>query len=220
MVVAVLESHTRALKMKLEHDHFKELARAVAPLLRGEWRFDNRSQEHCNYVRHRDAYIFNANKPRMRFWLGTPGEYCHRKKGAAAGDYSVFDRALINSHARARIMYSPHRTAKSIAGDINRRFLPDFIKEWEQAEQQEAKGREQIEAFELIEQMLKRIVPGMRKSWERRSRTTGHYYTELNGLVFTLYQQNISIEQCNLSIDQFVRLIDFLKKTPPADLEQ
>ena len=80
--------------------------------------------------------------------------------------------------------FSPERDAPSLAGDINRRFLPQFQEEWRIVQREERDSKIQIETFQQKVAMLKKVPPNMRPSWGSSGPTHGDFHTDLAGLTF------------------------------------
>ena len=187
-----------------------EIARGVAPLLDGNWRYDARGSIPDKPVWGVERTIFNLDCPQMRFAITTPGEYSERHKACARGDFSVFDRALINSRRRHSIKFSPTRSIPALAADINRRFLNQFQDEWRRAKEEEQRRKDDFEALRHQIAMLQRVVPNMRR-FGHYSNDRHHYYADLFDLEFIVSDNTVRIERLDLSLEQFVRLIFLLR---------
>ena len=175
-------------------------------MLNGNWRYDSRGAVPDQRIWGIERTIFNLDCPQMRFAITTPGEYSERHKACARGDFSVFDYNLISRRPRHSIKFSPSRNVPSIAGDINRRFLATFQDEWKRAQAEEKKRKEEIELFKIQTQMLRKILPNMRRGSGYTDHTRGQFYADLHDLEFTLYGDSVRIDRLDLSLDEFVKL--------------
>lgn len=184
-----------------------EIARGVAPLLDGNWRYDTRGAVPDKPIWGIERTIFNVDCPQMRFGITTPGEYSLRHKACARGDYSCFDYNLISRGPRHSINFSPARNVPALAADINRRFLPQFQEEWKRAQEEERKRKAEIEAYGLKVAMLRNVLPSMQRAWNSSDRDRGQFYADLAGLKFTVYGDTVTIENLELNLDQFVQLV-------------
>lgn len=130
------------------------LAQSVAPLLTGEWRYNRLAEERRDYAHGNRAVISDDTKPGRRIVLRPCWRVAHR--------IEVYGELPSDRSSQTKITVSPKRSARAVASDINRRLLPDFLKEWEQAEAYHEKRTAELERYRHQVDLLKRFVPDFR----------------------------------------------------------
>lgn len=110
-----------------------------------------------------------------------------------------------------RITVAMSRSIPAISADINRRFLPVYLKEWEKAKALYDEGKERQEDLRIRVNLLKHIVPSMRPSWHSHKEVATDYYLSKGKLRLSPYDDNVHLE-IKLSFDQLVRVLHLLKE--------
>tara|TARA_R110002072_G_scaffold54002_1_gene141969 strand:- start:25 stop:606 length:582 start_codon:yes stop_codon:yes gene_type:complete len=183
-----------------------EIAPTIARLLPGNWRFHQIESQRAS--EHRPgAVIQNDDRTALRIFLNQ----CWRDdkrltiSGPVPGQHTRYPQ-------ERRITVAASRSAEAIAGDINRRFLPGYLKACEAGEKF-AEGRNAVERDkELKFSLLKRYLPEMR---ENRSSRLSHRCR--------FGQIDLSYDRERVHIDgqlPFDLFIAFLASLPEDDLKQ
>lgn len=101
-----------------------------------------------------------------------------------------------------------HRCAKSIAADISRRLLPDYLKSYETALLRYSEERQKTENLNLIAHTIAQVAQG-RTSDHSRARKTVYFE---NGTAEIWSSGDINLELNRLSITQVIRIVSLLKE--------
>lgn len=128
-----------------------------------------------------------------RFKIG--GLFPRKKRIAYRNDYT-------------EISVSLHRCAKSIAADISRRLLPDYLKAYETALLRYSEERQKTEHLNLIAHTIAQVVQG-RTSDHSRARKTVYFE---NGTAEIWSSGDINLELNRLSLTQVIRIVSLLKE--------
>ena len=100
-----------------------------------------------------------------------------------------------------------HRCAKSIAADISRRLLPDYLKAYETALLRYNEERQKTEHLNLIAHTIAQVAQG-RISDQSRARKTIYFE---NGTAEIWSSGDINLNLNRLSIEQVIRIVSLLK---------
>lgn len=141
--------------MNNEQENAFRIAKEAAPFIDGNWRY-HRLKSEC----HRQGWptVTNDDQPGRAITF--------RAAWHARGRITIHGSlpGFFGSRDSTRdITVAPHRTGKSVAGDINRRLLPDYLKAWDErtaalAEDREAQARH-AQKVRLLEPVLRNLRP-------------------------------------------------------------
>ena len=173
-----------------------ELTTEIAPLLKGKWRYNQLAEENeRGYIRR--ALINDDTQPGRQVVL--------RPYAPQAGRIQIYG-LVPNRSSQTKITVSEKRTARAIAGDINRRLLPGYLSEWEAAQQFHQKREAELDIYRHQVNLL-RFVPGMDR--QRGSNTlTGADEFWFEGGSMCLYSGGHKAHvRLSLSFDDLVRVM-------------
>jgi hypothetical protein len=126
------------------------LAEEVPPLLTGQWR-SNRLAEQRSDIRHANQAVVNDDTQPGRQLVFRP---CWDIPGRVQ-----IRGSLRESLSRVKITVSEQRPARAVAGEINRRLLPGFLQEWQEAETRCRQREAELELYRHQVELLRRFVP-------------------------------------------------------------
>ena len=198
--------------MEATSERLKEIAANVAPLIKGRWKHDKRPGDNEYNHNRQSSTIFNADNPAMKFSITRGFAYADRFKAQVSGDFAELRRQHGGYFETSSIKFSHHREFRSIAKDINNRFLPDFIKQFEDLKARVCNDQDRVEAHKIKELMLSRLFRDTHKTSGYRSYSSGEYYASGPDLTYRLHGDDITITNLTLSLEQFIQLIYKIKE--------
>ena len=113
--------------------------------------------------------------------------------------------------ANHSINCSPDRSNEAIAGDIERRLLPDFYLAWKSHHDNEAENQRRASTLSLHKQTLNRITPvrsSHNNGWWINNAEIRPPYDPDNPASYNLYNINASC-----SFDQLIRIVAILNES-------
>ena len=179
-----------------EKSRAQEIAPHVARMLPGNWRY-NRLESELPQNYRGSAIIQNDDEPGKRFkilpyWQVT-GRLCFLGCHPNTNDFSPFERT---------ITVSAQRSADAIAGEIARRFLPDYLTEYArktaQAEKHNARAADHTHKMNLIKKFLPETRPIHHLS--------ENFHTRFGDIQLSWDQKEVRIRG-HIPFDQFVVFI-------------
>lgn len=186
-----------------------DVAIGVAPLLDGRFRYNCLEEEKTTYDWGNRAVLNDDTETGRQILLTN----CSRKP-----ERIVVSGRLINGYGRTSITVANSRDIPSIAGDINRRFLPDYLKEWEKRQDEQAERTAKMEAYKHRVDLIRHIVPDF---WSRNGRAlTGSDEFYFKGgrvrLSCSEYDEELRL---SLPYDDLVRVLVYLSEIKKPEIE-
>ncbi|GAK46639.1 peptidase S45 penicillin amidase [Tepidicaulis marinus] len=133
----------------------------VARLLPGNWALNRIKTDDAADAWHKCAYIHDKAKPARLIWLMKDWHKPDRLR--IAGYLPAWPTAAFSRVSRASIGVSARRPSEQIAREIERRFLPCYLEEWDQAEKYRHERQAEFEAFRLRVEMVRQLFPELRQ---------------------------------------------------------
>lgn len=132
----------------------------VARLLPGNWALNRIKTDEAADAWHECAYIHDKTKPARQISLMK--DWHKRDRLRIVGELPRWPTSAYSGISKARIGVSARRPAHEIAREIERRFLPGYLKEWDQAEQYRRERQAEYEAYRLRVEIVRQIFPELR----------------------------------------------------------
>jgi len=198
--------------MEATTERLIEIASNVAPLITGRWKHDKRPADNDYNHNRQNSTIFNVDRPEIRFSITRGFAYADRFKAQVSGDFSRLRREYTGYFESSSIKFSYERNFRSIANDINNRFLPDFIKQYDTLKLRISDNIQTKEKFNIKEAMFDNLFDDTHKTHSNNSLSSGEYYCSGPDMTYQLSGEIITIKHLNLTLDQFVKLIFELKE--------
>src|SRR5712691_11937503 len=187
-------------------DRLFALTEAVAPLLTGQWRY-NRLAETRSDIRHANEAVLNDDTQPGRQLVFRP---CWNISGRIQ-----IRGSLPESMSREKITISEQRPARAVAGDINRRLLPGFLKEWQEVETRRRQREAELELYRHQVELLAKFVPEFHQLYNR-SLTGADEFHFKDGSVY-LYSSYKATLRLSLPFADLVRVLMALYGNTPAE---
>ena len=179
----------------------EEIARGVAPLLDGSFRFNERAvATNANYWDGR--HVINDDEQTGR-------QLYFSRERLKTDRVAVWGMLPNRRSCSVRITVSETRTVPAIAEDINRRFLPYFVKEWRTVFEQERARTDQLDMYRHQVNLIKGIVPNLHIPSHSRLEGNDEMYFQ-NGRLRMYARGHDSELSIRLPFDDLVRLFKFL----------
>ncbi len=160
-------------------------------------------------------------KPWKYSWLGEPSQWrfeiidgCGRglylrleKERFKIGGSFPRKRCIAYRNDYIEISVNLHRCAKSIAADISRRLLPDYLKAYETALLRYNEERQKTEHLNLIAHTIAQVAQGRISDHSRARKTI--YFDQGTAEIWS--SGDISLDLKRLSTTQAIRIVSLLK---------
>ena len=197
--------------MSVSFDILKEIAQSVAPRLSGSWKYNALlTEEHsCGWLKL--AVVTDNSQPGRAIQFRE--DMNQRSRVAISGSLPK----ISGSHVRSstRITVNPARSGKAIAGDINRRLLPDYLEAWNLRMAEIGNQTEQDEVFlqkiHLLQSFLPDLSPQGRNAvsaQDFRFRLADEIYGKIT---MGRYYENYRVE-LTLDFERLVKLAAVIKE--------
>ena len=177
-----------------------EIAQGVAPLLDGKWRY-NRLAEENEKSHWQNRAVLNDDTQAGRQIVFSS---CWNRKGRI----EISGPLPSGRYSKTRITVGETRNIPAIAADIERRFLPGYLKEWTEAEADQQARAETMELYRHQVDILRRVLPDFRQAH-------GHQLTGYDEFYFTGGKVRLGGSSADLNLrlpfDDLVRVLMFLK---------
>jgi hypothetical protein len=141
-----------------------EVAQGVAPLLKGQWRYNQLAAQCSEHRAGNRAVLNDDTKPRRQIIF--------RPAWHTPGRIELYGLLPTDYPSNTKITVAETRSVPAIASDINRRLLPGFLAEWTEAEARCQKREAEMELYRHQVDLLRRFVPEFAQ-YPNRGRLTG-----------------------------------------------
>ena len=178
-----------------------DIARGVAPLLDGRFRYNRLEEEKANYDWGNRAVLSDDTKTGRQIIF----KNCWRKSGRIE-----ITGLMPRGYGRTAITVAQTRDIPAIAGDINRRFLPPYLEEWNTRQAEINDRAAKLEAYGHQVDLLRRICPEFRKSQHGELTGYDEFYFQ-NGQVRLSSDSNSQL-RLSLPFDDLVRVLMYLNQ--------
>lgn len=184
-----------------------EIAEQAAPFITGAWRFNRLASEKRSSEWRTIAVISDDEQPGRTIDLRPDWN----KSGRIAISGSMPD----NSYYQGHITVSDQRSGKAIAGDINRRLLPDYLRCWSKRHADHVERARKAVEFEQKRYLLSQILPGFRDGYAHGSEERFYFEAGNDGLrgkvqMYKYYSEDTATLEVRLTFDQLVKLAAFI----------
>jgi hypothetical protein len=191
------------LKMPTTQEQSFRIATEAAPFINGAWRFNNTFTSQC----HRQGCAVLSDDRQ-------PGRAIEFFASWSAKDRITIKGTLpsLGAHDRYtnQITVAPHRSGKAVAGDINRRLLPDYLDAWTKRQAEIAADRARVDLHKIKLDMIKSYCPELRARYGGKLEDTHDLRTRFGELRLWYQSQRADLTLA-LSFDDLIRVLHFLK---------
>ena len=112
--------------------------------------------------------------------------------------------------SKTRITVGQGRDIPAIAADIGRRFLPGYLKEWDEAEADKRRRAETMALYSHQVDLIRTIAPDFRQAYAQELTGCDEFYFKGGKVRLSSSGYDARLE-LNLSFDELVRVLIFLK---------
>ena len=168
----------------------RKLAEQIAPFLKG-WRYNRVLTDQLSEHWQSPCILSNGNR---RFRIGTSW----RDKGRVS---------VSGEHSRHTITVSPNRAPRAIAGDIERRFLPVYLKDVTEYEKSVQSMADKAEVVRQQTELLRKVCPNLRVGHGHSS----EMHFDGGSYRFGYSPDSYSITFNQLTFDESLRLAYFVQ---------
>lgn len=197
--------------MTISHEMLVELATAAAPHLDGHWRVNRLQAEERSSGWLKVAVITDTQQMGRALEL----RECGIQSGRVSISGDLRKRSGKVYRSEQKITVSPNRTGRAIAGDINRRLLPVYLKEWMSCEienvRQARRDDEFVQKLHLIQSFLPTLKSENGRSLVDTDRFRFRCREDLHGQI-TMYKSYHRIRlEVSLGFDDLLKLAAAIK---------
>lgn len=178
-----------------------EIAKGVAPLLEGRWRYNHLAeQDQKNHWA--DRATLNDDTERSRYIV-------------FSSIWNRPDRIEIYGHlpersSKTRITVGQGRDIPSIAADIERRFLPEYLIEWTNAETCQCQRAETMALYQHQVDLITKIAPEFRQAYRQQLTGCDEFYFKGGKVRLSSSGYDAHVE-LSLPFADLVRVLMFLQ---------
>ena len=179
-----------------------DIAQGAAPLLDGQWRYNRLPAESTQTHWGNRATLFDATRPGRQIVFCAIWNRPERIEiyGSLPERYS----------SKTRITVGQGRDIPAIAADIGRRFLPDYLREWDEAEAAKRQRAETMALYSHQVDLIRRIAPDFRQAYTQELTGCDEFYFKGGKVRLSSGGYDAHLE-LSLSFDELVRVLMFLK---------
>jgi len=178
------------------------IAKEAAPHITGQWRYHRLASE-CQ--RQGWATVTADSQPGRAITFRA-GWYARDRitiTGSLPGHFGGLESA-------ASITVAPHRAGRSVAGDINRRLLPDYLHQWAARVAALAKDRDAQERHANKVRLVQQVLPGLRTRYGDDLFAADEFRHELGALKLWRHSGRADLT-LEIDYDDLIRVLYFLK---------
>ena len=178
-----------------------DIAQGVAPLLDGQWRYNRLAAENEKTHWQNRATLNDDTR------TGRQIVFC-----------SIWNRperiniygSLPERYSKTRITVGQGRDTPAIAADIERRFLPGYLTEWDEAEADKRRRAETMALYSHQVDLIRRIAPDFRQAYTQQLTGCDEFYFKGGKVRLSSSGYDAHLE-LSLPFDKLVRVLIFLK---------
>lgn len=180
-------------------DRLFAVAQGVAPLLTGQWRYNQRAAVQSAVRQGNRAVLNDDTQPGRHIVL--------RPAWQRPGRIEVFGMLPTDYPSQTRITVAETRPIAALAGEINRRLLPRFLTEWTAAEERRQQQAAAMDLYRHQVELLQTFVPAFGPSPNRDRLTGADTFSFRDGRV-QLFSSGVKASlRLSLAFDDVVRVL-------------
>ena len=178
-----------------------DIARDVAPLLEGQWRYNRLAAESAKTPWGNRATLNDDTKPGRQIVFSSIWNRPER--------IEIYG-TLPERYSKTRITVGQGRDTPAIAADIERRFLPGYLNEWDEAEACKRQRAKTMVLYMHQVDMIRTIAPDFRQAYTQELTGCDEFYFKGGKLRLSSSGYDAHLE-LSLSFDELVRVLILLK---------
>ncbi len=177
-----------------------DIALGCVPFLKGRWRY----LKNEDWAGYRQRAVLQDDTDRRRQII-----FSDYYRGE--GRFQVTGAYPVGQGNPPRITLSQCRSISDLGREINRRFLPSYLKHYDQSKSAHLLQIKKQEQLRIRAGLLKQIDPSMRPSHSHHGEVSTDYYLASGKLSLSSYSDQVRLD-VRLSFDQVVRVLYLLNE--------
>jgi len=174
------------------------------------WRLETRLNEVYDHT----AEIIGPNKAMLNITQEKDKWKVYGSWPSIRGYHSFNVHTLERDHPYGAIRLDPRRNPKSIAADIKRRIMPQYLDGLAKVQAYIKQRAQKQESFNLVCHTVKTYLPVKQSNYQRQQGITQYYFTDcgINGDLQLYESGGAGLTLPDLTIEQIFSIVNLLKK--------
>lgn len=174
------------------------------------WRLETRLNEVYDHT----AELIGPNKAMLNITKEKDKWKVYGSWPSIRGYHSFNVHTLERDHPYSAIRLDPRRNPKSIAADIKRRIMPQYLDGLTKVQAYIKQRAQKQESFNLVCNTVKTYLPVKQSNYQRQQGITQYYFTDcgINGDLQLYESGGAGLTLPSLTIEQVFSIVNLLKK--------